>query len=795
MADALPPPNSASADAHLGGGAQRGLVRSDKGLPLVWILPLVAGLIAVWLLYQNVSEGDVRASILFLSGDGLVKGKTVVKYSGVDIGVVQEVRLVPNAKALHGADGVMAEVSLNRSAEYLLVEGTKFWVVKPELSITGISGLETLLSGNYIAVESGSGKRKRSFVALDRPPAFIRGDGLRVMLKSRRLGSLSRGSPVYFRQLRVGQVADYRLDRDGSEVSIELFIRREYADLVHRGSRFWNSSGISIEGGISGINVTLESLAALFAGGVSFYTPESQRQSPLAVNGTEFKLYKNFTAADAGIAVTLNFNRGVSVTPGNTKVYYQDIRVGEVSGAKANSRMNGMEVKVLMDPVTDDLLSENTRFWLAPPTFDLSGGLNSLIKGNRIEVDLRRGQRSQRIFSASASAPPRDLRTPGLHLRLTARNPGSLQRGAPVYFRRIEVGKVQGMELHGNGEGVEVYVVIEPRYAHLVKQGTRFWNISGLRASASLSEGVELEADSLMSLLRGGVAFGIRREDHEKGVQAVNGDQFPLYSSREAALEEGIEIDITLPSAEGLKTGTPLRYKGVQVGEITRLYLGGDLEEVRVRAKLYQRGESFARAGTRIWVVSPQIGIGKVAHLETLVTGRYLALEPGTGPSQTQFYAQLEAPRADLADTMHRPGLTVILDAAKRGSLVAGSPVYYRQVQVGEVTGFALGEQADRVYIYVYIEPHYQPLVRQHTVFWNASGVEVNFGLRSGLNIDTESAQALWRGGIAFATPEPPFMGFEVESGSHFPLYPRAEPEWHRWSPKITLYDTAEPGK
>ncbi|AWF82912.1 MCE family protein [Microbulbifer sp. A4B17] len=794
MAEELPPQDM-SDEARLDGGAQRGVVRKSRGLPLVWILPLIAGLIALWLLYQDLSEGDVKATILFHSGDGLVKGKTVVKYSGVDIGMVQDVRLVPNAKELNGADGVLAEVSLNRSAEYLLVEGTEFWVVKPELSITGISGLETLLSGNYIAVESGSGKRKRNFVALDQPPAFIRGDGLRVVLQSRRLGSLSRGSPVYYRQLRVGQVADYRLDRDGNEVSIELFIRREYAYLVHRGSRFWNSSGISIEGGISGISVNLESLAALFAGGVSFYTPENQRQSPLAVNGSEFKLYKNFAAADAGIPVTLNFDQGVNVTPDSTKVYYQGIQVGEVSATKANRRLNGMEVKVLMDPTTDELLTENTRFWLAPPTFDFTGGLNDLIQGNRIEVDLRKGQRSQRNFTARTSAPPMDPRVPGLHLRLTSRNPGSLQRGAPVYFRRIEVGKVQGMELRRDGEGVEVYVVIEPRYAHFVQEGVRFWNVSGLRATASLTEGVEVEADSLMSLLRGGVAFGIRREDIGKGGQAKNGDQFPLYSSRESAMEGGIQIQISLISAEGLRVGAPLRYRGVEVGEITRLRLDRSLGEVWARAKLYHRGEQLAREGTRIWVVSPQIGLNKIAHLDTLITGRYLALEPGSGGPQTKFYALEQAPEEDLAETFTRPGLGIILDAARRGSLVAGSPVYYRQVKVGEVTGFALGEYADRVYIYVHIEPQYQPLVREHTVFWNASGVDVNFGLKSGLNINTESAQALLQGGIAFATPEAPFMGFEVESGSHFPLYPKAEPKWYTWSPKIELYGTVEPVK
>lgn len=772
---------------------QEAVLKRSRGLPLVWILPLIAAAIAVWLLYQDVTKGDIRATILLQSGDGLVRGKTAVKYSGVDIGMVQDFRLVPNAPELDGADGVLAEVDFNRSAEYLLVEGSEFWVVKPELSITGVRGLETLVSGNYIAVEPGSGAPKREFVALERPPVHVRGDGLRVVLEAPRLGSLNRGSPVYYRQLRVGQVENYRLGKDDNQVEVDLFIRREYTHLVHRGSRFWNVSGLSVEGDISGVTVNLESLAALVAGGVSFHTPEEQRQSPLAVNGSEFKLYKSFAEADAGIPVTLNFDRGVNVTAGSTQVSYQGVKVGEVSEVKANRSLDGMEVEVLMDPITDDLLSENTRFWMAPPTLDISSGLNDLLEGNRIEVDLRRGQRSQRTFDARATAPPMDPRAPGLHLRLTARSPGSLQRGASVYYRRIEVGKVQGMELDDSGDGVEVFIVIEPRYAHLVNERTRFWNISGLRASAGL-QGIEVEADSLLSMLRGGIAFGSGPRARREAGPAKSGDSYPLYDSREAALEEGVNIRITLPDAEGLRKGAALRYKGVKVGEILHLWLQRDLGSVRALAKLYHREEEFTREGTRIWVVSPEIGVDKVANLDTLITGRYLALEPGAGgEAQTEFVALAEPPEPDLADTMMRPGLTVILDAPRRGSLVSGSPVYYRQVKVGQVTGFALGELADRVYIHVHIEPRYSTLVRENTVFWNASGMDVNFGLMSGLTVHTESTQSLLAGGVAFATPEN--TGREVESGSHYPLYPEVKPEWLGWSPKIELYPAAGPSK
>lgn len=772
-------------------------VRRSRGLPLVWLLPLVAALIVVWLVFREVAHGDIKATILFPSGEGLVKGKTSVKYAGVDIGVVRDFRLVPNAEELGGADGILAQVEFHRSAEYLLVRGSRFWLVKPELSITGVSGLETLFSGNYIAVEPGTGAPQRSFVALEQPPpARIRGDGLRVVLKTPTLASLNRGSPVYYRQLEVGQVENYRLSDSDDEVLVELFIRREYTHLVHRGSRFWNSSGIQFEGGIEGISVELESLAALLVGGVSFDTPRGQRQSPLAAEGTEFKLYDSFAAAEAGIPIILNFDRGVNVTPRSTQVFYQGIQVGEVSDVKASARLDGMEVTVLMDPITDDLLSENTRFWIASPTLDISGGLGELLKGNRIEVDLRRGSRSVREFEARASAPPFDPRVPGLHLRLTARDPGSLQRGASVYYRRIEVGRVQGMELNRDGSGVDIFVVIQPRYAHLVHSRSRFWNISGLRASASLS-GVEIEADSLMSMLRGGIAFGAGPRPEHRGEPAQGGDRFPLYPSLEAALEEGVTIGIHLPDASGLKAGAPIRYRGIQVGEVTRLRLESDLGGVRASAKLYHRGDRFARAGTRLWPVGPKIGLEGMSNVDTLITGRFLAIEPGDGEPRTEFTALPGPPTEDLAELMMRPGLTVILNAPRRGSLGPGSPVYYRQVQVGEVTGFDLGEMADRVYIYAQIQPRYRSLVREHTVFWAASGVEVNFGLRSGLTVHTESAQALLAGGVAFATPEGPAMGSEVESGSHYPLYPKPKPEWLRWSPKIELYSVsaAEPIK
>lgn len=771
-----------------------GLVRRSYGLSLVWLLPVLAALIGIWLLYKDLTQGDISATILFSSGDGLVRGKTAVKYSGVSIGLVKDFRLVPKASGLGGSDGVLAEVSFNHSANYLLVQGSKFWVVKPEVSLMGVRGLETLVSGNYIALEPGSGEPQRKFVAVDKPPAYVRGDGLRITLQAPQLASLSRGSPVYYRQLAVGEVEDYRLADNDTRLDIDLVIHREYAHLVHNGSRFWNTSGISIKGDISGIDVEFESLASLIAGGVSFYTPQSAEHSAKAKDGKVFKLYKNFAAANAGILITLNFDRGVNIGAGSTQVFYRGIKVGEVQSVKANSAIDGMKIQVMMDPATDVLLSENTRFWLAAPSIDFAAGLKSFLEGDHIEVDLRRGQRSVREFDAKTEAPPFDPRVPGLKLRLVAPSGGSIQRDASVYYRSIEVGRVQGMALNSDGSKVSVYVVIDPPYMHLVNSHSRFWNVSGLRVSADLS-GIKLQTDSLLSLVRGGIAFGSGPRATKTAQPSNQGDSFTLYPNREAALEEAVDITIVLTGKEGLKPGAALRYRGIQVGEITHMGLGENLNQVLAHAKLYRRAKHFARQGTQMWAVGPQIDFDGVKNLDTLISGRYLALSPGQGALHTEFIALQAPPRENFVEAMQGPGLALILDAPRRGSLNRGSPVYYRQIQVGVVTGYDLGELADRVYIYLQIEPRYRSLVRENSVFWNTSGVDVNFGLLRGLDVHTESVRALLDGGLAFATPEPPQMGLQVESGSHFPLYSEAKPEWLLWRPEIAIPADKEKGR
>lgn len=244
-------------------------VQRSSYISLVWLIPLVAAAIGVWLIYDSISSRGPTITLLFDTAEGLEAGRTKIRYKDVVVGDVDSIKLDPDLKH------VIVTATLESGAKQYLGEGTRFWVVRPRLSVSEISGLSTLVSGAYITMDPVlSGTATYHFRGLDTPPAVATDDsGRRFFLRAPSLGSLDIGSPVYFRQIRVGQVVGYELDQDGTAVRIALFVKAPFHLLVKKSSRFWNASGISVNLGASGLKVNAESLLSLVFGGIAFETP------------------------------------------------------------------------------------------------------------------------------------------------------------------------------------------------------------------------------------------------------------------------------------------------------------------------------------------------------------------------------------------------------------------------------------------------------------------------------------------------------------------------------------------
>ncbi len=267
--------------------------RRQRRISVVWIVPIFAAVVAIGIAVQRVMSEGPTITIVFKSAQGVEAGKTFVKYKDVNIGQVTKVQLASDYR------NVELTAKIDKSAAALIVEDAKFWVVEPRVTLSGVSGLGTLLAGNYIGFEVGRSKNtQRKFVGLEVPPAITSDQaGRQFALKADSLGSVGIGSPIYYRRLLAGQVIGYSLAVDGKGVDIKVFVNAPYDKYVNSETRFWNASGLDFSVGAGGVEVRTQSLVALLAGGLAFDTPTvATKIAPVAAN-TVFKLHPDQTTA------------------------------------------------------------------------------------------------------------------------------------------------------------------------------------------------------------------------------------------------------------------------------------------------------------------------------------------------------------------------------------------------------------------------------------------------------------------------------------------------------------------
>lgn len=328
-----PPPAPPAADARAGDGAlpQAKVVR--RGRPsLVWLLPVIALAVGGWLVVKTLAEQGPSVSIDFETAAGLQAGKTKVKYKDVNIGTVTHIDVSPDL------DHVTLTAELRHGSEQFLAEDTRFWVARPRITASQVSGLETLLSGAFVAVDPGtSRKQSRHFQGLARPPVITTdAPGRRFRLRADTLGSLNPGTPVYYRRIQVGQVIDYTLDDDGGSVTIDVFIDSPHDELVRTNTRFWNASGVDLELSADGVTLDTQSLVSVLVGGVAFDTPaDLEATDTVAPADQFFPLYANRSAANEQVYLhkeryVMIFNGSVRGLNVGAPVSLRGIQIGEV---------------------------------------------------------------------------------------------------------------------------------------------------------------------------------------------------------------------------------------------------------------------------------------------------------------------------------------------------------------------------------------------------------------------------------------------------------------------------------
>lgn len=859
-------------------------IKTKRRISPFWLLPVIALMIAGWLIWNTYEDRGNTITIDFMSADGIVPGRTPVRYQGVEVGTVQEVRLTKNLNR------IQVTASIKGDMKDALRTETQFWLVTPKASLAGVSGLDALVGGNYIGMMPGKGNPQDHFTALDTQPRYRLNNGeLMIHLHAPDLGSLNSGSLVYFRKIPVGRVYDYSINANKQGVTIDLLIERRFTNLVKKGSRFWNVSGVKADVGLSGAKVQLESLAALVNGAIAFDSPEN---SKAADQNDEFGLYEDLAHSQRGVIVKLDLPDGAGLKAGSTALMYQGLEVGQLT--KLTLIPGGAVTgEMTVDPSVVNLLRENTRIELHNPKLSLQNtNLSSLLTGSTFElvpgegkpqdhfvvvpadktllqepgvvtlslnapesygieagqpiilhgvkvgqvlertlsnkgvafsvaidpqykgllhgdskfvvnsrVDVKVGLDGVEFLGASASEwlsggiriLPGDkgaVKTeyplyanldkalenslgdlPTTTLTLSADTLPDVQAGSVVLYRKFEVGEVITVRPRANAFDIDLH--IKPEYRQLLTQNSVFWAEGGAKVQLN-GGGLTVQAAPLSRALRGAISF-----DNLSGASANarKGDKRILYPSETAARAVGGQITLHAFDAGKLAPGMPIRYLGIDIGQVQTLDLITSRNEVQAKAVLYpEYVNTFARSGTRFSVITPQISAAGVEHLDTILQP-YINVEPGRGGSARRDF---ELQEATITDSRYLDGLSIVVEAPEAGSLSIGTPVLFRGIEVGTVTGLQLGTLSDRVMVALRISQRYQHLVRNNSVFWLASGYNLDFGIIGGV-IKTGTFNQFIRGGISFATPPGTPLAPKAQEGKHFLLQDTEPKEWREW--------------
>ena len=740
----------------------------------------------------NIPENALLLTLRSKSAASINVG-TPIFYKKIQVGEVARVRIDKSGQFIN------IQIFIESKYSHLVKQQSRFWNISglnANLSRAGIDfkldSLTALIAGGITfnsPAASSPPEADKQYQLFDN--IHDSEQGLSILLKLKDTHNLPNRAGILFKGHGIGRIDKIRYDSNSQLFLAEATINPAFSEMMTENAQFWiEKTALSFS--------KIENLGNIITGDYISFTHSQHYQQE--VPQSEFVLAQHKDSQNEYTTVTLTADNADGLTEG-APVTYKGLSIGKISTLQLSKDSQHIKVLLNIQNQFAYLITQQSKFHLSSG-LDFKASLTGLeLSSKPIQhiiqggITLYNSQRvlKKQVFEKQASAS-NTFNTPfylyssketaklgknafasPLNVSLLSKELPSVSVGSPVYYHKLQVGEVSALALHDSSL-MQTSLKINPQFKHLISDNTVFWNISGIKVDASLS-GININTDSLLAIAAGGIALEL---SSKATGNKVSTGQYRLFDSFQQATNPPKQLTLTYDDAYDLKTGNQVKLQGLVVGKVNQLKLSKHNKVIVTLDIEPQYFNKIAKQGSRFWIVRSNISLSGTKNLDTLISGVFINVSPGKGNAMTTFKGETNEPLL----AQHKTGLPITLLGNNAGSTDVSSPVYHRQIQIGEVIDKRLNNNASGVEIVINIYPQYAHLIRTNSVFWPASGFNLDIGI-TGAALKSTSLSSLLKGGINMSTPDDQKLQPASNAFSRFKLQIEIEDEWLQWKMKI----------
>ena len=689
-------------------------VETKKSVSFIWVLPLIIAAILGWIAYESYMKKGTIVTVVFKSAEGLKEGVTTLEYKGLQLGKVTKISMHDDLKNVRVNILVKKE-----AAKYVASEGSQFWIKKPTVSLTKVSGLNTLISGYKIELaplfktqeEYDKGKYKDYFEGLDtQPDDEFDTEGYYISLMANDKENVEVGTPIFYNKYQIGEVVSKEFKYE--KVFLSAYIYDKFNYLVNKSSKFIINDALKVNYGASGLNIEVGSLYSAIVGGITVVTP---KKDDLKIEKEEiYTLYTNKDEIKNREYFHLNFAEAKGIEE-NTPIIFKGIEIGKIIEVVLNKDM--LNSKAYVYEEYKYLLTKNTKFFVEEPMISFDGvkNLGNIIKGNFVSLEYKKGE-PKNIFTA---VNKKDLTTEGSSVRieLLSENLNSISEKSKVYYKNIEIGRVENYALTSDLKNVKISISIEDKYKDLINDHTLFYDMSSKLVEMK-NLNLNVNYAGVEPILNGAIGVvGEKRKDSK-----LTNKEFKLYSSfkdverLKRVYNSGFTIEANFDNSFEIKQDMAIVYKNQEIGFVKSIKFDDKKSKVNLFIysefkKYINKNSRFYKKGVMNFKASLSGVLFEVDNFTSFLEGSiHLDNDSNLAFDNYQIYSNED----EMKNSTN--SITIVFDEVE-GLQENFSQLTYKGVNIGKVTDISLNEK-QKVEVKALVYDDFASFAKEGTVFY-----------------------------------------------------------------------------